>query len=325
MANIKEIAKKANVSVSTVSRVLNGHDYVSDEKREAVLAAIEQLNYTRNMNAVHLIKGKTNVIGVMLPFINHPYFSRLLEGISASALQKNYQLMLCQTDYKEEIEIKVLDMLKMKQIDAVIICSKHLPLDRIEPYTRYGPIVACEDVGDSSVSSVFLDHYTSFYNGMRYLIDRGHRSIGFCLGRSSGVNSQMRRKAYEDALALIHEPVREEWIFYQTYRIEDGVKLMRDMLQMEKRPSAMLVTNDQVAAGMIIEAKKNGLTVPDDLAVIGFDNQPIAEVFNLTTIDNQLFEMGSSAFQIAHDQIMKTRDEPEHRELEYRLIERFSV
>ncbi|GGG22983.1 LacI family DNA-binding transcriptional regulator [Paenibacillus abyssi] len=325
MANIKEIAKLAKVSVSTVSRVLNDHAYVSGDKRKAVLEAIEHLNYSRNMSAVQLINGKTNVIGVMLPFINHPYFTGLVEGISAEALKNNYQLMLCQTDYNELNEINVLKMLKTKQIDGIIICSKHMPLDQIEPYARYGPIVACEDVGSSPVSSVFLDHYTSFRRGINYLIERGHRHIGFCLGRNNGVNSQMRRRAYVDALTSIQEAIREEWIFYQSYRIEDGVDVLRKLLQMETRPTALLVTSDQVAAGIIMEAGKNGLRVPEDLAVIGFDNQPIAEVFDLTTIDNQLYEMGSQAFRIAYDQIMKIRELPEYRELEYRLIERSSV
>jgi LacI family purine nucleotide synthesis repressor len=325
LANIKEIAKLAKVSVSTVSRVLNNHAYVSEEKRKAIFAAIESLDYSRNMNAVHLLKGKTNVIGVMLPFINHPYFTRLVEGISAEAFKQNYQLMLCQTNYNVSDEIKVLEMLKMKQIDGIIICSKHMPLDQIEAYTRYGPIVACEDVGNSPISSVFLDHYKSFQKGMQYLINKGHRHIGFCLGRNHGVNSQMRRKAYMDALTSIHEPIREEWIFYQTYRIEDGVKVLRNLLNLESRPTALLVTSDQVAAGIIMEARKNDIRVPEELAIIGFDNQPIAEVFDLTTIDNQLLEMGALSFRIAYDRITKKMEKPEYHELEYRLIERATV
>jgi LacI family purine nucleotide synthesis repressor len=325
MANIKEIAKLAKVSVSTVSRALNNHAYVSEDKRKAVLAAAESLNYSRNMNAIHLLKGKTNTIGVMLPFINHPYFTRLVEGIAAEAFKQNYRLMLCQTNYNVSEETNVLDMLKMKQIDGVIICSKQTPLDQIEAYTRYGPIVACEDVGNSPVSSVFLNHYTSFHKGIRYLIHKGHRHIGFCLGRNHGVNSQMRRKAYEDALASIHEPIREEWIFCQSYRIEDGVKIVRKLLQLESRPTALLVTSDQVAAGIMMEARKNGIRVPEELAIIGFDNQPIAEVFDLTTIDNQLLEMGELAFRIAYDQIAKKRENPEHHELESMLIERSTV
>jgi LacI family transcriptional regulator, purine nucleotide synthesis repressor len=94
---------------------------------------------------------------------------------------------------------------------------------------------------------------------------------------------------------------------------------------MKERPTALLVTSDQVAVGIITEARKNGIRVPEDLAIIGFDNQPIAKVFDLTTIDNRLFEMGSTAFRIVYDQILKKKNEPESRKLEFRLIERSTV
>lgn len=325
MPNIKQIAKIAGVSVSTVSRVINHHAYVSEDKRRAVMEAIVQLNYSRNLNAVHLSKGTTNIIGVMVPSINHAYFSRLMEGISSEALMKDYQLMVCQTNYNPVSEGKVLDMLKMKQMDGIIIGSKTLAWEQIEPFTEYGPIVACEDAGTSAISSVYLDHYDCFRQGMRYLIERGHRQIGFCLGRADSANSLKRRRAYEDALAAIHEAVREEWMFYQCLRIEDGLAVVHQWLRMRERPTALLVTSDQVAAGIITEARKNGIRIPEDLAVIGFDNQPIAQVFDLTTIDNQLFEMGSAAFQMAYDHITKKRTKPENRELGYLLIERSTV
>jgi DNA-binding LacI/PurR family transcriptional regulator len=325
MANIKQIAKMASVSPATVSRVLNNHPYVSDAKRKAVLDAVECLNYSKNLNAIHLSKGKTNIVGVILPFINHAYFSKLLEGISSEALNANYQLMLCQTNYDPNEELKALDMLKMKQVDAIIVCSKILQWEQIEPYSKFGPLVACEDAGKPTISSVYLDHYSSFRMGMQYLIDRGHTRIGICLGRANSVNSLKRIRAYKDTLKAIQEPLREEWIFYQCLNIEDGVGVVHKILEMNERPTALMVTSDQVAAGIIIEAGKKRIEIPHDLAIIGFDNQPIAKMFDLTTIDNQLFTMGSLAFQIAHDQIMKKTQAPENRELEFRLIERSTV
>jgi LacI family purine nucleotide synthesis repressor len=325
MANIKQIAKTAGVSVSTVSRVLNDHAYVKEDKRRAVLEAVEQLKYSRNMNAIHLIKGRTNMIGVMLPYINHAYFARLMEGISHEALSENYQLILCQTNYNPAEEMKVLDMLRMKQIDGIIICSKTLPWDQILPFADYGPIAACEDAGKSAISSVYLDHYACFQRGLKYLIEKGHTRIGYCLGRPDSGSSQKRRDAYMDALHSISEPVREEWMFSHCYSIEDGVAVVHKLLAMEHRPTALLVTGDQVAAGIITEGAKNGLRVPGDLAIIGFDNQPIGKIFDLTTIDNQLFDMGKAAFRMIHDQMMKKRDVPENRELDFLLIERSTV
>jgi LacI family transcriptional regulator, purine nucleotide synthesis repressor len=325
MANIKQLAKMAGVSVSTVSRVLNNQPYVREDKRKAVLEAVKRLNYSRNMNAIHLITGKTNMIGVMLPYINHAYFARIIEGIAAEALHLNYQLIFFQTNYNPNEELKALDMLKMKQIDGMIICSKSLQWEQIEHFTQYGPILACEDTGKLSISSIYIDHYACFQLGLQYLIEQGHKYIGYCLGRAVSGSSQRRRKAYFDALASIHETVREEWMFHQIYSIEDGAAVVHQLLSMRKRPTALLVTSDQVAVGIITEARKNGIRIPEDLAVIGFDNQPIAKVFDMTTIDNKLFEMGTLACRIVHDQIVDKQKGPENRELKFQLIERSTV
>src|SRR5690606_1706614 len=124
MTNIKDLVKIAGVSITTVSRVLNNHPYVSDEKRRAVMEAIEATNYQKNINAVHLSRGKTNLIGVVLPFFDHPYFSLVLKGITNQAEKHNYKLVLFQTDYRKEREMEALQMLKQKLLDALIICSR---------------------------------------------------------------------------------------------------------------------------------------------------------------------------------------------------------
>lgn len=325
MANIKQIAKMAGVSISTVSRVLNNHPYVREEKRTAVLNAIEEIQYSRNMNAVNLIKGTTGNIAIMLPFINHAYFSQLIEGAAVEALHKNYRLILCQTNYSEPEEINVLEMLKLKQIDGIIIASKSLPLEQIAPYTEYGPIVACENTSDSSVSSVYLDHYRCFHKALQLLMDKGHRRIGFCVGRSDSTSTLLRKRAFIEQMEQIGEPVRKEWMFYEYYRIEDGARIFHELAAMSDRPTAMLVTGDQAATGLLMEARAAGVRVPEDLAIIGFDNQPIAKVMQLTTIDNHLFEMGSAAFRMLHERIVDDRKEPEHRALAFEIIERDTV
>ncbi|REE87435.1 LacI family transcriptional regulator [Paenibacillus taihuensis] len=325
MANIKQIAKMAGVSISTVSRVLNDHPYVREEKRQAVLDAIEQIQYTRNMNAVNLIKGTTGNIAIMLPFINHAYFSQLIEGAANEALKSGFHLMLCQTNYSEVEETKVLEMLKLRQIDGTIIASKSLPLEQIEPYTQYGPIVACENTSDSSVSSVYLDHDRCFRKALQLLTDKGHNRIGFCVGRSDGNSTVIRRRAYMEHMELIRQPVQEQWMFHDCYTIEDGAGVFHKLTAMSERPTAMLVTGDQAAAGLLMEARSAGVRVPEELAIIGFDNQPIAKVMQLTTIDNHLFEMGTTAFSMLHDRIAVVNKEPEHRALAFEIIERDTV
>lgn len=262
MPNIKDVAMAAKVSVSTVSRVLNNHPYVEESKRQAVLEAIERLNYSRNVNAVHLIKGKTNLIGVMLPYIHHPFFSALLQGIGQEALRHQVQLIVLQTGYDPEKERQALYMLKMKQIDGLLICSKSLSWEVLAPYSQYGPILACEKTTSPGISSIYIDHYSCIQEAMKLLLKKGHRRIGCCLSREVSPSSYSRRA---------------------------------------------------------------GFRFPADLAVIGFDNQPIAEVLGITSIDIQVPLMGSTGFALLHEAINDENRPPVSQELPYRLIERAST
>lgn len=320
MPNIREIARMAGVSVTTVSRVLNHHPYVSKEKREAVLRIIEECNYQRNINAVHLSKGETFLIGVVIPFTNHPYFGMLLEGIANEAVNNNYKLVLFQTNYDENREIEALKMLQHKQIDALIICSRICGWDMIEEYIQYGPIVLCEDSRGYKVSSTFVDHYKAFSKALEYLQKKGHHKIGYCIGRKYGANSQQREKAYMDFLKKGNVPFDPNYIFYNCFKFEDGVQVIDQITNMNNPPTALLVTNDIVAAGMITYSKEKGILIPDDLAIIGFDNQPIAKVMHITTIEIPLFEMGRKLFlQAIHQKPIS------HDEIQVKLIERLTV
>ncbi|USB32921.1 LacI family DNA-binding transcriptional regulator [Paenibacillus sp. YPG26] len=322
MANIKEIAKIAGVSVTTVSRVLNNHPYVKEDKRRAVLETIDRLNYSRNINALHLLKGRTQIIGVILPMINHSYFGAMMEGIAGEALKSGYQLMVSQTSYQPEEEQRMLEMMRNKQIDGVIICSRALPLQHIEAYNSYGPIVLCEDIGAASMSSVFLNHYNCFQEVIRHLWNKGYRTIGYSIGRTEGTSSSRRYEAYCDIHEEFGISVNPDWIYDHCLDIEDGVLLVRHMLEQTNRPSALVVTSAQVAAGILLEAGRQGLKIPEDLALISFDNMPISEVLGISTMDNGIYTMGSSAMTIIDELVRGTASGPITREISFQLIER---
>ncbi|MBW4081078.1 LacI family DNA-binding transcriptional regulator [Paenibacillus sp. S150] len=324
MANIKEIARIAGVSVTTVSRVLNNHPYVSKEKRAVVLKTIEQLNYTRNMNAVHLITGRTGAVAVVLPSINSFYFSVVVDGLAQAALTEQYRLILCQTNYVPEEELKVLDMLRNKEIDGVVIVSTALKPETIEQYITYGPIVACQNSGERQYSTVYIEHYAAFRHGLDYLYGKGHRRIGYCEGRQNGSSASIRQNAFQNFLAEKGLRFEKEWMIFDCVREEDGVEVARKLLEMQSRPEAMIVSGDHVAAGLIIEARKQGMSIPEELAVMGFDNQPIGRLLGITTIDNQLYQMGAAAFGIIYGHINGS-SLPVTRKLEYRIIERSTV
>jgi DNA-binding LacI/PurR family transcriptional regulator len=296
MANIREIARLAGVSVSTVSRVLNNHPYVSSEKREAVLKTIKELDYSPNIIAVHLSRGKTNMVGVVLPTINHPYFSELLEGIAKEAMQHKIQLVLFQTGYQEEKEFEALEQLRGHLIDGVIFASRAVSSDSLLKYKDAGPIVLCEDSDQVVFPSISIEHVAAFNHGMEYLITKGQDRIAICLGRLEGPNSQKRQKAYEEKMKMIGQKVHGEWIMGSCLVIQDGKKVVDRYLQMKDKPSAFLVGNDQVAAGIITEAKKHGLSVPENVALLSFDNHPISEIMGITTIDIPTKQLGAHAF-----------------------------
>ncbi|PLS03651.1 LacI family DNA-binding transcriptional regulator [Neobacillus cucumis] len=321
MTNIRDLAKMAGVSVTTVSRVLNNHPYVREEKRNKVLSAIKESNYQPNINAIHLSMGKTFLIGVVVPFIDHPYFSLLIKGIAIEALENNYKLVLFQTNYEVVKELEALQMLKQKQIDALIICSRISEWPIIEEYLTYGRIVLCEDTRGRNVSSTFVDHYQGFLTALEYLYEKGHRNIGYCIYRNSGANSKNRALAYEHFIEKYQLPYHPEYIITQCLQFEDGEKVLDRVQQMSNPPSAMLVTSDEVAAGIVTSAQNRNFSIPSDLAIIGFNNQPIAHMMQITTIEIPLMEIGRKQFL----QAMNESEIAVYQEVPVTLIERETV
>lgn len=315
MGNIHDIARMAGVSAATVSRVLNNHPYVKEEKRSAVLDAAEQLRYVKNINAVHLSLGKTKIIGVILPFVSHPYFGVVLSGIASAAEESGYKLMITQSNYQVNHEIEALDMLKRKQVDGCIIVSRECPVDLVKDYSEYGRIVLCESLKDSFLSSVFVDQYKAFQAALFFLKEKGRTRVGYTLLRPEGKSSLARKKAYEEQFG----EAKPGWVFNNALTVEDGTRIAGEWAALSDRPDAMVITNDFVAAGFLLESKKLGFSVPGDVSIIGFDNHPIAGALGITTVELPLQLLGETAFS------QVTASGFSHQEVPFRLIERNSV
>ena len=194
-------------------------------------------------------------------------------------------MMLCQTNYSEERELEILNMLKMKKLDGVIICSRTNSKEKLEEYTKFGPIVMCEEIDSKYISSVHIDYYKVFSRGMKSLIDAGHTRIGYCIGRSNSVNSQRRKKAYEDSLQQSIVTSLETWKFEGCFTVEDGRNVIREWAHMSVKPTAFLVSCNHIAAGMVTEAKQ-GVRIPEDITIIGCDDQEVADILGITTISH---------------------------------------
>ncbi len=151
------------------------------------------------------------------------------------------------------------------------------------------------------------------------------KKIGYCTGRKLGPSSQKRFDVYKQQLQSIDEEVNEEWIFTECFTLEDGVKVAHKLKEMQDLPEALIVAGDEVAIGVMTEVEKLGIQVPEDLAIIGFDNQPISQVLQLTTIDQNLKEIGKTAFEMLHRKVNDESSEQEKLEIPYELVERSTV
>ncbi|WP_339294515.1 LacI family DNA-binding transcriptional regulator [Paenibacillus sp. FSL W7-1279] len=316
MANINDIAKRAGVSVSTVSRVLNQHPYVSESKRAAVQRVIDEMDYTPNRSAVDLIRKETRSIGVIMPHNNNQAFDQLLHGVLNRSVEHDYSVMVLPTKYDPDKELSCLNMLKNKQLDGIIITSRSNTWDAIVPYTKYGTIVACEFTDHPEIGCAYMDRYASYVDTFQLLKDKGHSRVAFTTARGEESNStQLTIKAYQ----YIFGDLPPAYHIRDCYSMDDGLRAAQQLLNMDLRPTAVYANGDEVATGIYQYARSIQLEVPEDLAIIGQENQPVGIGLRLSTVDHQLVKVGEQAFDLT---IKKSKDKVE---IPYHIIVRQSI
>ncbi|MDR4198165.1 DNA-binding LacI/PurR family transcriptional regulator [Bacillus altitudinis] len=320
MPNIRDIAKRAGVSVTTVSRVMNDHPYVKEEKRERVLSAMKELKYTRNIQAVHLAKGYSNMLGIVLPTIDHSYFSGIVTGIAEKAQECGMHFALFQTGYDPLKEKEALMSLKEQRVDGLIFCSNALSDRDILKWQESGPIIFCHPTPHDTCSSVSIAHDQAFKEGLEHLAACGHERIAIVLARTEGENSQVRIQTYLEMMRSLGQDIDDEWVIEGKLTIFDGKQLFTEWKEMKNRPTALLITNDDVSAGFLLEAQRHQINVGESPAILGFQNDQLSEALGISSIDIPLKQMGQEAFDLFNRVLQG--EAPEKRVLSYRLVER---
>lgn len=310
MATIADVAKRAGLSRATVSRVLNNHPNVSEDKKRLVQEAMESLKYVPNTTAQRLRNQRTDTIAILVPVLTNPFFSYLLEAMDMVATKNHLQLLICQTRYSKQKELDFLELLRTKQVDGLILTSYENEWKQIEPFSAFGPMVLCNEYErNTKVPIIRMDQFEASYIGTRHLIEQGHVRIACTCGDKSNL-ARDRQAGYRKAFADYGLLVKEEWIFSNVFDIEDGKRAFRSIMNLSQPPTAVFTGSDQVAVGMIMAAKAIGKNVPNDIAVIGFDDQPIARVVEptLTTIRQPIEELGKTAMEVMIDSIAFKKD-----------------
>ncbi|GAB1806144.1 MULTISPECIES: LacI family DNA-binding transcriptional regulator [Priestia] len=330
MPTIYDVAKLSGLSKTTVSRVINNHSYVSEEKKNLVLKAMKELNYTPNPSARKLRGQVTTTIGVIVPRIVNPFFSYLVDSIEQVAYKNGYHVLIFQSNEDKEKELAFLNLLKTKQVDGIIMTSIENDWSIIEPFTESGPILLCNEyVNNANVPIVRLDQYKGAYIGVKHLLEKGHRKIGYCTGGlfAEEGKDKDRNQGYQKALQEAGIEPDPKWIFVNQHSIEDGKQVVKKILSMEDRPTAIFTGSDEIAGGMMIEAKECDLKIPNDLAIIGFDDQPLAQMLDpkLTTIRQPIDQMGVKAMETLIDMLNDSEVKVETFELPIELVVRSST
>lgn len=327
MASIEDVAKKARVSVTTVSRALNDHPYVSDKTKKKIYKAMEELNYYPN-NIAQQLRGKgSKMIGVIISYITNPFFANLVNAIEKTALDKGYNLVIMQTQGDRERENFFLQMVQKKQVDGIIITNLETASENVLKLMAEGKLVLCNRyIGDKEVEVIQIDEEQASYDGTQLLIDKGHRRIAFCTGNVMNPHD-LRFKGYQRALAENQLAFDDSLFYERILGVEGGRAFIQQLVaDPETAPTAVFSNGDEVAAGIISEARKYQLEIPKDLAVLGFDDQPVASLTNpmISTIRQPITEMGELAAQTLIAKI-EGKEVPENRVLATEVVVRESV
>jgi len=326
---IRDVAREAGVSIATVSRVINrtGHA-VSQPTRERVLSAVEVLDYHPNAVAKSLSKRTTETIGVVIPDISNPYYAEIVRGIQDGAEEAGYTAILRNTDRSPKKAIEGVVLFREKLADGGIFVGGELPESEIQKALGKKPIAGIV-IGRQNVSlpSVQIDNVSAAGDVVRHLISLGHSRIAFLSGLEYSHTMEDRLKGFRTAMETHNCPVDTRLISWGLPTIDDGYRRMSALLAAaQSKPSALVAVSDQVAMGAIRAAGERGLRVPEDLAVAGFDNTPLAPFFcpPLTTIDIPRYQMGAVAIRLLLG-IMNGRQVPPVSWLPTRLIVRGST
>ncbi|NLZ51844.1 MAG: LacI family transcriptional regulator [Thermoanaerobacteraceae bacterium] len=302
---IYDVAKKAGVSIATVSRVLNNSRLVSEKTQQKVKRVIEELNYTPNIIASALTKKSTLTIGLLIPDISNPFYSELSRGVEDASNDFNFNTVICNTDYCLRKEAAYINLLRQKSVDGFIITTAHYNDENAINLAKDNiPLVLLdrniEKSDEYDIDVVHSDNVAGGYLAPNHLIQLGHKSIACFLGPPQIEVNLEREKGYIKAMKEANLKISPKLVVYGDFKLDFGYKKTINLLNGNIKPTAFFAANDLIALGIIRALKSVGLSVPSDISVVGYDNTILAELTDppLTTINQPIREMGYHATEL---------------------------
>jgi DNA-binding LacI/PurR family transcriptional regulator len=330
MAKLEDVARLAEVSIATVSRVINEPHLVREETREKVQRAIRTLRYepSRVARRLRVENGGANLIGLVIPDIQNPFFADIARGVEDVAQQHGYTVFLGNSDEDAGKERRYLEVMRAESVDGIIVPPISEDDPTVAELAGSGLPVVCVDrrLAKVQVDTVIVDNIRGAYEAVDHLVRLGHRRIGFIEGRPELSTSKERLRGYEQALREHGIALDPTLIRRGDSRQASGRVLTQALLALPKRPTALLVGNNLMTLGALEALHLQGVSIPDDLALVGYDDMPWAMAFNppLTAVRQPGYEVGRRAVELLLQRIREPERSPTLLMLQPELVVRRS-
>lgn len=326
---IYDVAREANVSMATVSRVVNNNPNVKPTTRKKVLETIKRLGYRPNAVARGLASKKTTTIGAIIPDISSIFFSELVRGIEDIAKMYNYNIILSNSDQNKENEIQLINTMFEKQVDGILFMGGNVSQEHVDQFeTSNVPVVLAATHDETgNIPSVNIDYEVAAYEATKFLIDRGHKHPAFVSGQESVQSNVFKYDGYIRALEEAGVDINEDYIIRDGYSYDAGIAGINRLLDLSEKPTAVFVAADEMALGVIHGAQDKGYNVPEDIEVFGFNNTRLATMVRptLSTVIQPMYDLGAVAMRLL-TKYMDKEDVAESKViLPHRIVERNST
>lgn len=326
---IRDVAKMAEVSISTVSRVMNAPDSVVESKRLRVLEAIEELQYQPNSFARGLIYKKSFTLGLLIPDIENIYYSGIIRGVQDACIKLGYSLMICNTDRDKDRLLSYIDAFHEKQVDGIVFASDIIFPEYYEKLVgiRIPFVLVSSHSYEYEIPSVEIDDKAAAYDAVKYLIELGHTEIGMIgFNHENSISGPPRYDGFVQALTECGLEHNIKRVKYASHRFEHAYDAADELFNEHPEITAVFCVADEFAMGTISYLNERNISVPDQVSVIGFDNLRVASMYipKLTTIAQPIYELGYRAAEKAHELVTMGSVDVLREKMDHELIVRQS-
>ncbi len=314
MATIRDVARRARVSVATAARALGGYGYVSARTRQRVLKASSVIDYHPNAVARSMIKGRTHTLAVVVSDNANPFFASVVRGIEDVVVDHGYAIVLCNADEDPAKEAIYLKMIRERRVDGLVLSSSGGPKELLEALIRQGTPVVLLDrlVKGVETDAVIIDNRAGARAAVEHLIRLGHRRIGILSGPRHLFTGRERLEGYMEGLRAANIAVEEALIVEGNFKERSGYELVSQFFSVARQPTAIFVANNLMTIGALVRLKEMGIRIPHEMPVVAFDDMPWAPILTppLTAIAQPSYELGTAAAQLLIQRLRSSRAGP---------------